>query len=126
MPEDPRQPGSSDQSPSVGSRPGGTSIPGSAPAGGQPAGRQVSQRASQSESQADSSAETASSRETQSDSGPSTGGPGRPASEADFTFVAGDLDAEDLKVTAFSGTEEISRLFSFSRRAVLGRGRHRV
>lgn len=39
--------------------------------------------------------------------------PVRPASEADFTFKAGDKTTEDLKVTGFTGTEEISRLFSF-------------
>jgi len=37
----------------------------------------------------------------------------RPASVADFTFKAADKTTEDLKVTGFAGTEEISRLFSF-------------
>ncbi|MFQ5806157.1 MAG: type VI secretion system Vgr family protein [Phycisphaerae bacterium] len=37
----------------------------------------------------------------------------RPASVADFTFKVGEKTAEDLKVTGFDGTEEISRLFSF-------------
>jgi type VI secretion system secreted protein VgrG len=37
----------------------------------------------------------------------------RPASVADFTFRAADKTTEDLKVTGFTGTEEISRLFSF-------------
>ena len=37
----------------------------------------------------------------------------RPASEADFTFRVGDRSAEELKVTGFTGTEELSRLFEF-------------
>lgn len=39
--------------------------------------------------------------------------PTRRASTADFTFKVGEKTAEELKVTGFSGTEEISRLFSF-------------
>ncbi len=40
--------------------------------------------------------------------------PTRPASVADFTFKVADKTIEDLKVTGFTGTEEISRLFSFN------------
>ena len=37
----------------------------------------------------------------------------RPASEADFTFQAGDLTTADLKVTAFTGTEGLNELYEF-------------
>jgi type VI secretion system secreted protein VgrG len=40
--------------------------------------------------------------------------PVRPASVADFTFKVADKTTEDLKVTGFTGIEEISRLFSFT------------
>jgi type VI secretion system secreted protein VgrG len=40
-------------------------------------------------------------------------GQARPAHTADFTLQAGDRTAEDLKVTGFTGTERISRLFDF-------------
>lgn len=37
----------------------------------------------------------------------------RPALQADFLFNVGELSAEDLKVSAFRGTEGISRLYSY-------------
>ena len=37
----------------------------------------------------------------------------RPASTADFTFQVGGQTTEELRVTSFTGSEEISRLFSF-------------
>jgi type VI secretion system secreted protein VgrG len=37
----------------------------------------------------------------------------RPADTADFTFKAGSLDADELRVTGFSGTEALSELFHF-------------
>ena len=39
--------------------------------------------------------------------------PVRPSSVADYTFMVADLTSEELKVTGFSGTEEIGRLFNF-------------
>jgi type VI secretion system secreted protein VgrG len=133
MPEEPSQPGSEAQSPASGSVPsGGMPTPpgGNLPANlptsaGQPpaeaavpsearsTSQEAAQQADQPTSQAESTSSTAASSQAPSSAPTSSQLAGRPASEADFTFQVADKTPEDLKVTGFSGDEEISRLFSF-------------
>jgi type VI secretion system secreted protein VgrG len=122
MSKEPGQPDSEWQSQAGGSVPSGGML--TPPGGNLPADGLVpseisttSRAASQQAGQTASAAEPASTASTSSQA--STSGAaisqqgGRPASEADFTFQVADKTPEDLKVTGFSGEEEISRLFSF-------------